>query len=165
MGANLRCINMEQTLRANLLTKLGMCGVNGEFTGATEAQVQDAELKLNARLPDDYKAFVKDFGASLFTKDVTFKSKEPSPWAVGGNECIDVLYGIHGDAGFDLCRVNSRLEGAIPEGTIAIGHDSGSNLILLCPVSSKVRFFDKESGATFLIADTFDDFLHSFRPR
>jgi len=94
-----------------------------------------------------------------------FSSIEPSPWSVDQNECFDLFYGCSPDPGFDLCRINTRLKGDIPEGTIAIGHDPGSNLILLAWNTNQVLFFDKETGKTFLIAANFDNFLNSFHRR
>jgi hypothetical protein len=154
-----------QLLREMLVKNLGLQGVKGDFQGASIADMAEAERSLNLRLPDDYRNFLQEFGASLFTEDVVFTPLEPSPWSVGRNECFDVFYGISADSGFDLCRVNSRLKGNIPVGTIAIGHDSGSNLILLSLGANEIRFFDKETGATFLIAVGFTDFLNSFHLR
>jgi SMI1-KNR4 cell-wall len=152
-------------MKQNLIKNLGLQGVKGPFQGASMADIVEAEKKLNLRLPDDYRRFLQEFGASLFTEDVVFTPIEPSPWTVDGNECFDVFYGISVDPGFDLCRANNRLKGDIPVGTIAVGYDSGSNQVLLSVDTNQIRFFDKETGRTFLIAASFTDFLKSFHRR
>ena len=159
---NTKILTMNQNF---LIANLGLQGVTGEFDGATATQIAESEVILNSKFPDDYKSFLREFGASLFTEDVVFEPIEPSPWAVDGNECFDVFYGITKDSGFDICQINSRLKGEIPNGTIAIGHDSGSNKIILCLVTNRVLFFDKDTGATFLVANSFGDFLEAFRRR
>jgi len=108
--------NMKQ----DLINDLGLQGVKGDFEPASDAQIIETETNLKLRLPGEYKKFLREFGASLFTEDVVFTPKEPSPWAVDGNECFDVFYGVSADPGFDLCLVNTRLKGDIPTQTIAI---------------------------------------------
>lgn len=157
--------NYLNNMKQDLINELGLQGIKGNFERAGEAQILETEMKLKLRLPEEYKKFLREFGASLFTQDVIFTPKEPSPWAVDGNERFDIFYGVSTDPGFDLCRVNTRLKGDIPAQTIAIGHDPGSNLILLSLDTNQVRFFDKESGMTFLIAANFQDFLKSFHRR
>jgi hypothetical protein len=72
---------------------------------------------------------------------------------------------VSDDAGFDLAQINKRLRGNIPQNAIAIGHDSGSNLILLNLETEQISFFDKDTGKTYLIAPTFNAFLKSFHLR
>lgn len=152
-------------MKQELIEKLGLQGVAGELNGASESQIIKSEAKLKIRLPDDYKEFLRKFGPSLFTEEVVFTPIEPSPWAIDGDECFDVFYGISTDSGFDVAQINNRLKGEIPDGTIAIGHDSGSNKILLFLDTNQVRFLDKETGVTFLIAHNFGDFLKTFHRR
>jgi hypothetical protein len=149
--------------RKKLINELGLRGVNGEFKGASLSQIAETEKNLNLALPDDYRRFLQEFGVALFAEEVAIKPIEPSPWSVDGKECFDIFYGVSADPAFDLCRINTRLKGDIPIGTIAIGHDSGSNLVLLSLVDNQIRFFDKETGKTFLIATSFTDFLNSFQ--
>jgi hypothetical protein len=144
---------------------LPLKGVTGEFERASNAQIAELEKKLNVKLPEDYLDFLQKFGPSLFTEDVVFTSIESSAWAVNGDECFDLFYGVSANAGCDLCNINVRLVGDIPSKAIAIGHDSGSNLILLKLDTDQVLFFDKETGKTFLIACGFNAFLKSFRRR
>lgn len=148
-----------------LINSFGLQGVKGGFEGASEAQINETEKSIKSSLPEEYRKFLREFGASLFTDDVVFTPIEPSPWAVGGDECFDAFYGISADPGFDLCRVNARLKGNLPNETIAIGHDSGSNLILLSLATHQILFLDKETGKTYVIAADFENFLKSFHHR
>ena len=152
-------------MNQNLIKNLGLQGATSESQGVSEKQILDSEKNLKIRFPDGYKKFLRECGASFFTEDVVFTPIEPSPWAVDGNECFDGFYGISTDPGFDLCRINARLKNTIPNGTIAIGHDSGSNLILLSSDSGQVLFLDKDTGRTYLVAGNFENFLESFHRR
>lgn len=148
-----------------IVEQLGLQGVNGEFQGANEARLNEAEQQLGVHFPKDYRDFLRQHGVSLFAQDVVFTPIEPSPWAMEGDECFDIFYGVSDDAGFDLAHINIRLRGDIPQNAIAIGHDSGSNLILLDLETDQIRFFDKDTGKTYLIASNFGAFLKSFHVR
>jgi hypothetical protein len=145
------------------LIALGLQGKFGDFVPAVDEDIAAVEEGLRVKLPDEYKVFLKRYGASLFGADVGFRSNEPSPWAVNGVESFDLFYGVSDDPGFDLRQINERLRGDIPVGAIAIGHDPGSNLILLS--DGEVLFFDKETGSTYRIAQSFGKFLSSFELR
>ena len=145
------------------LITLGLQRVFGEFAPASDGDIAATEADLQVKLPYDYRIFLKHYGASLFGADVGFRSREASPWAVNGVESFDLFYGVADDSDFDLRQINERLRGDIPAGTIAIGHDPGANLILLS--GSDVLFFDRETGKTYEIAESFGAFLRSFELR
>ncbi len=144
--------------------ELGLRGITSRFVGASDEYIAGLEGQAGFRLPDCYKGFIRDVGASLFSEDSGFRPLVPSPWAVNGVESFDVFYGMSEKLAVDLRRVNSRLQGVIGTGRIAIGHDPGSNLILL-DASGAVYFFDRETGQEFLCAKDFASFLASFEPR
>ena|SRR5690348_3534175 len=146
------------------LEELGLEGLTGTFIGATDEYIANTERQISFRLPDDYRDFLKRYGASLFNEDFGFRPKEPSPWASGGIETIDIFYGMSARSASDLLQVNVRLRNVIGDRSIAIGHDPGSNLVLLDD-SGAVFFFDRETGRRFLAAPNFQEFLDSFEPQ
>jgi hypothetical protein len=148
----------------SILEHLGLQGLSGQFASATGSEVAELEAQIGFKLPESYKEFLKEFGASLFTESVGFRSVEPSPWAVDGVESFDVFYGMSKIPSSDVRSVNRRLLNGIPSRTIAIGHDAGSNLILLS-ATGDICFFDRDSGRTFRSAKDFDAFINSFMAR
>ncbi len=146
------------------IESLGLQGITGGFVGADDEYIVTLESLAGFRLPDGYREFLKKRGASLFSEDMAFRPLVPSPWAVNGMESFDLFYGMSEDPGFDVSRVNIRLQGAIPERTIAIGHDPGSNHVVL-DASGAIYFFDRDSARVFLCAKSFEEFLASFGPR
>lgn len=143
------------------LESLSLQGVSGPFVGATAEYIADLERLCGFHLPDDYKEFIQRYGASLFAEQCTFRSLTPSPWSVDGMEAFDVFYGMAEQPHADLIRSYIRLRNTIPPKTIAIGHDPGSNLILL-DADGAVQFFDRESGQRYLCAKDFGEFLNAF---
>lgn len=146
--------------RQHLVENLGLYPIKECFQCATETQLREAERALRFKLPADYTAFLSEFGVSGISSDVVFAAIEPSPWAEDGKDHMGLFYGISDDPDFDVCRVNARLRGDIPDDSIAIAHDSGANHLLLFS-NNQVRFFDNDSGDTFLCARSFEDFLKS----
>jgi len=149
-------------MRSDLVEHLGLRGIGGSFVGATDQDFGKLEQYCRYQLPEDYKAFLKSYGASLFTKDVVFKLIEPSPWANDGVQSLAVLYGISSKPGFDLINQDVQLDADLPEGMIAIGHDEGGSHILMRLADGHIFFCDKETRKTYLIAETFTAFLDSF---
>jgi hypothetical protein len=146
------------------LENLGLQGASGQFVRATDGQIGELEKQIGFTLSESYKTFLKHFGASLFAENAGFRALENSPWAVNGVESFDVFYGISEIPAFDVLSVNRRLRNSIPGQTIAIGHDPGSNLVLLS-ATGEVLFFDRDSGRTFRTATNFDSFVESFVAR
>ena len=143
---------------------LGLQGVTGQFIGADDRYLVELETVAGFGLPDRYKEFLARYGASLFHEDVVFLPIVLSPWAVDGMESLDVFYGASETPQFDVRRVNTRLRGVLPPGTIAIAHDSGSNLVVL-DSHGEIHFMDRDTGRLSLCARDFDSFLASFRVR
>ena len=144
--------------------KFGLQGITGKFVGASDSYIVELEQQFGFTLPRSYREFLQKFGASLFTEDVGFRPIEPSPWAVNGMESFDGFYGMSHDPRFDLQRVNTRLRGVVAEMMTVIGHDPGSNLLLLS-ASGEVYFYDRETGKQYLCARDFGSFLSSFEKR
>jgi len=147
-------------MNKNLVT-FGLQGVGGKFLGASDDYIAELENQFGFRLPDDYKLFIQTYGAAQFGEYCGYRPLQPSPWAANGVQTVDIFYGMSQNAGFDLRRVNMRLADLIVGNRIAIGHDAGSNLLLL-DKDGEVYFFDHETGTTYLCARDFDHFLDSF---
>jgi hypothetical protein len=149
----------------HLVNELGLQGVTGEFEKASESDIAKLESQIGATLPREYREFLGLCGPCLFENDVVFDSVQHSPWTSDGAEMLDVLYGVSSDPGFDVGSVNTRLKNDLPKQVIAVGHDPGSNLILMSIENGDVQFLDKDTGKTYLIAQNFGAFLQSFRLR
>lgn len=143
------------------LINFGLQGVTGNFVGASDAYIAEFETQCGFSLPHDYKAFAKSYGAALFGEYCGYRPLQPSPWAANGFQTVDVFYGKSDNAGFDLQRVNTRLADLIVGNRIVIGHDGGSNLLLL-DRDGGVVFYDKNTGQTYLCATSFNNFIDSF---
>jgi hypothetical protein len=143
------------------MESLSLQGLSGQFVKATGEYIADLERLCGFHLSSVYKEFIQRYGASLFGEQCGFRSLTPSPWSVGGMESFDVFYGMAEKPQFDLVRNNTRLRNTIPPKTIAIGHDPGSNLILL-DADGAVQFFDRESGQQYLCSKDFGAFLNAF---
>jgi hypothetical protein len=150
-------------MNSESLKKLGLTRIS-ESPLPAEERVRAVETSLGFPFSGEYKHFLRSYGASLFTEDVGFEPVQASPWTSEGLNTLDVLYGISTDIGFDISHVNERLKGDIPADSIAVGHDPGSNLLLLNR-QGEVLFFDKETGQVYLCAHSFSAFLESFRLR
>jgi hypothetical protein len=147
------------------LKSLGLEAADGITHGVSEQEIAHVEQLLQMRLPNEYREFLRKFGASRFTEDVVFSPMEPSSWAVDGDECFDLFYGITKNPHANIVNINQRLKKKLSVGSIAIGHDSGLNLILLRPETNEVRFLERDTGRTYLIANSFNEFLRRFHVR
>lgn len=143
------------------LRALGLKSMNELPDELSKSYLAELEVQCAFPLPKTYRDFLNEIGASIFVKEVVFRPMVASPWAIEGAESVDLLYGRSALSHADIQKVNSRLLNVIPQQTLAIGHDSGSNLILLAADGS-VHFFDRETGSLFLCASTFEEFLNSF---
>jgi hypothetical protein len=152
-------------MNITLISELGLQGITGTLQEREPSEIEAFERMLGTLLPSDFKEFILKYAPSLFGEDVAFAPIEQSAWAVGGLETMDVFYGISDNPGFDIRRINERLRDDIPKKTIAIGHDAGSNLILISLENATVLFLDRETGKTTLIANNFNSFLNSFKKR
>ena len=151
-------------MKEKLLNHLNLKGVIGGFETITEPVLAEFERSIGSRLPADYRHFLLNYTPSLFANDVVFTTEEPCVWASKGVMTLDVFYGFSRDPDFDIRYENRVLEG-LPESTIAIAYDSGSNLILLVLPYGEIRFFDRETRITSRIASNFTKFIESFRLR
>lgn len=122
------------------------------------------ERKLNFYLPDDYKNFssnydgVRFYNCEFYVKDIAQKV------------LMDVLYGINGIKKYDIHKKNERFADEIPNKSLVIGEDPGGTPILLVndDKNNGIYFFDSDyffeqssdDENTYLIADTFTDFLN-----
>jgi cell wall assembly regulator SMI1 len=147
-----------------LVNDLGLKRLSGAREAGPEL-VQELEESFGV-LPKDYKDFLIKFSASRFSQDVVFTLIQKSPWSKEGVQSLDDFYGFSEKGWHDLHEVNNQLKGDIPDDTVAIANDAGSNLILLSlnqDTFGHVLFFDRDSAKTYLIARSFTEFLDSFR--
>jgi hypothetical protein len=149
-------------MRNDLVEQLGLQGLGDGFSQATDQEISNAETYFQHSLPNEYKFFLKNYGASLFSEEVAFKVAEASPWTTNGSQTLDVFYGLSKDPRFDLVCIGKRIGADLPDGMIAIGHDAGSSHILLRLNDGHIFFCDKDSNKTYLIAQSFASFLDSF---
>jgi hypothetical protein len=141
--------------------------------------IDTIETRLGAKLPDDYRDVLEEFGAPvMFDEGCAFKPLHPSPLARdNGTDSFSILYGV--GAGDDSLKENlDTFEERMPAGALPIAADSGGNQIVLMvdgPRKGHVYVWDHEEEVDingdagdfenmYLIAKTFPAFLAKLRP-
>ena len=123
----------------------------------------ELQEKFSCIFPDDYMAFLQKYNGGE-PELRTFRCSVDD-----GTSLINEFYGI-GDMDSNLEDVFEDLDGALPEGVIAIADDPGGNQICLGirnDTFDKVYFWihDLENNSNienlFFLANTFDDFLNN----
>lgn len=129
-------------------------------------------------LPDDYRAFLLKYNGGQVEPDgfaITWRPGQPEAM-VGAASMVSWLFAVYDGRHENLLRMNQiTFKGRLPPGTIAIGRDPGSNL-LLCTTGSRcgeVLYWLMETEARTddgkapsednvgFVADSFDDFLQN----
>lgn len=114
-----------------------------------EAMVREVESAVHARLPEDYRQFLVEYGAVVVPGYATFRPLEPLPASVSedGSGSIAVLYGVQSDIpeGCDLLVRFKYYSGRVPEDLLPIGDNGGGSLICIRvhgPDSGKIYYWD-----------------------
>ncbi len=144
---------------------------NGPVALTPEAQAT-AEQALGLPWPDDYRAYMLAHNGGRVkpdTFDIHWRPGQPAA-AAGTWAQVARLFYVHEGKHENLMRMNQiTFKGRLPKGTLAIGRDPGSNLLLLRCDSSPQRgevlywLMEMESGGDNVgpVAASFDEFLHA----
>jgi hypothetical protein len=122
------------------------------FGDIEENMFSDFEIILNKQLPLEYKSFLKKNNGGRPNLNI-FKTSN-SEYETDIQFFFGITKGI-----YDLRGNYERLKNKIPKKFIAIAIDSGGNFILLDLEKEAIYYFDHEIEDTFLIANTFNDFI------
>lgn len=150
----------------------------GEGPLASEG-LEAAEQALGVSLPDDYRAFLLKYNGGQVEPDgfaITWRPGQREAM-VGAASMVSWLFAVYDGRHENLLRMNQvTFKGRLPPGTIAIGRDPGSNLLLLRttgPRYGEVLYWLMETEARTedgeppsednvgFVADSFDDFLQN----
>ena len=137
----------------------------------TEGQLAQAESTLGIVLADDYRAFMLEHNGGRPEPDgfaIAWRSGQKAA-AAGASSMVSWFFSIHDGRHENLLRMNQiTFVGRLPKGTIAIGRDPGSNLLLLrcddSPQRGEVLYWlmemESRGDNLGLVATSFDEFLH-----
>jgi len=167
----------------------GVKPIDGDdFTPMSEAELAAIETDLSGRLPESYRQFLTNFGASAPTEIVMFNpvNRLPPTVSTSGKGHVSIFYGTKSeiDDAYGLGRRMKYFAGRIPPNLIPIGDNGMGNQVLLGirgSESGKVFYWEQDNEpldeaeyleeygkprppeAMFenvhLIADSFEDFL------
>lgn len=132
-----------------------------------EITINKFEVEIGFSLPEDYKNFLVNYNGGSF--------KESNFFVAELNEEIPlhVLYGLGVDKGLDLNTWYDEYEEDLIKGSIIIGHDFGSGIIVLInDLETKgVYYWDhsfhfpksNEEENTYKIANSFKEFIDELK--
>ncbi len=135
------------------------------FGTLSQQDILQIENRLNIRLPDDYKEFLKDTNGGIFDQSAA------TPVPVGSlDEAIypDVLFGIVEKNELDLLYWNEKYSDELLEGAVLIGFDLMQGFIVLMTgaENSGIYYWDDayhfaasdDAGNMYRLADDFASF-------
>lgn len=108
--------------------------VGTEFVPLTESELSQVEAFKGARLPDDFRKFLCEFGGVSFGEILMVRPIKPLPKGVStsGNVILSMLYGSENHRElYSLIRNCRHLASALPSKFIPIGDDGGGAKICL----------------------------------
>ncbi|BCM91923.1 hypothetical protein IAD21_03801 [Abditibacteriota bacterium] len=123
----------------------------------TEAQIQEAEDRLGSQLPEDYREFVRDFGA--FSVDALFPVREGDRSQAG----IGYFYGImiaNRRKSFDfVTHYLERDPQLVPDDAIIVGYSGNVPILLYFKGSKKGKIYIRDYEELCSVADSFTEFM------
>lgn len=147
-----------------------------EYTNGPLALTPDAlanaERALGLPWPDDYRAYMLAHNGGRVkpdTFDIFWRTAQAAA-AAGTWAQVARLFYVHDGRHENLLRMNQiTFKGRLPKGTIAIGRDPGSNLLLLrcddSPQRGELLYWlmemESRGDNLGLVATSFDEFLHT----
>ncbi|VAW75611.1 hypothetical protein MNBD_GAMMA12-3827 [hydrothermal vent metagenome] len=155
----------------------------GEFVSVAEESLVTIEKKIGVSLPQDYRAFVKEYGASQFHTLVIFKPiiDLPDYISSAGYGYFDYFFGVSDNTNiYALQWAIESYKNRVPKSLLPIGGDVGGGVICLGisgDECNKVYYWDPsnewdvddiEDGDDIesimfqnvhIVADTFTDFI------
>lgn len=138
----------------------------------TQGLLAQAESTLGVVFPDGYRAFMREHNGGRPEPDGFAIAWRPGQKAAaaGASSMVSWFFSIYDGPHENLLRMNqTTFKGRLPKGTIAIGRDPSSNLLLLRCDDSPQRgellywLMEMERGGDNLglVATGFDEFLQS----
>lgn len=136
----------------------------GEPSPLDAQDIRRVEERLGRQLPEDYAAFLADYGCYGFDQYVAFPYLAEYPHGAEG--ILNVCFGIAPGSAYDLFYNYETFAGRVPANLLPIADDPGSNLICLALGGGdrgRVYFWDRTSEAVYLIGNSFDEFMRALR--
>lgn len=113
------------------LENFGYRPLRGDSIDAPVGFVDLLERQVGS-LPGDYKEFLRAYPwTGIFDDQIGFEGSEKSPWASGGVEILECLYGRCPDKGNDLMVIREQLSQQLPSNLLAIGEVTGANFVCI----------------------------------
>jgi len=134
----------------------------------TPQSVEQLEIELGVRFPNDYAEFLLQFNGGNFRRPVMFYVPNATRWPEGVG--VESFFGDPGDrsTGLDLPWYAETLAARIPNDCLAIATCGGLDLILLTVAGPKAEFGkvwfwdgteEGEGNNIHWLADSFSEFL------
>lgn len=135
-----------------------------------ESELAAAEQQLGVKLPDDYRRFMLQHNGGQPEPDGFAIQWRPGQKAAAAaaTSMVSWFFMVYGGRHENLLRMNQiTFRDRLPKGTVAIGRDPGSNLLLLRCDDSPQRgellywLMEMEAGGDNVghVAASFDEFL------
>lgn len=167
---------MKTHLDEKLQSLGGLVPIGETFIPFHEDEILSLENRLQVTLPEDYKDFLREYGAATFAEYVDFRPTIPLPMPISatGDGHISSFYGSADDPFQPLLKAISSFHGEIPDSVIPIADDSGNKICLAIKgaEAGKVFYWDRNAslddtdmdGVLHPIAVSFEDFILRLQP-
>jgi hypothetical protein len=138
--------------------------------GDVESLIRQFETLIGARLPEEYREFLLEYGGAFL--DDIYEAPITEPGHLGEYACPRGFFGFYKpDArgvrhSLDLPRNYSGYKNRIRYGLVPIAHAIGGNLICLAVSGSDrgaVYYWDHETNDVWLVSNSFDEFLSNLQ--
>ena len=124
--------------------------INPSKESLNPAQVDDLELTLRTRLPEDFKAFLRQHNAAVPAENV---------YRTGNiTTSVEQFFGISTDENEDIVFLNQQMySGRLPPRAVAVALAGGGNLICIRTSDGSVYLWDHEREALPDAEPTYDN--------